>query len=224
MINNRRCQTSSCSLPLALAGWTPRYWGMKASSLVSHHTCHSVLWCLKNMQVLKTSINSTKLHKLMNEDTNSSFYNAVSIENTGTDHISFSYLFVSARSQLFSAGWWTCPSCVDGLDPAAWCIAPWWAHWTGLFSSFLICCGTPWSTRQMKTIRNQWNHSWKQLWLTFIYPVQPLDVFQTNSQDCGEALSCRQKNWGGLISYASCWARIRFLISEGSFNVKKPGK
>lgn len=42
--------------------------------------------------------------------------------------VTFSYLSVSAGSQWFSAKWWTCPSCVDGLDPAAWCIAPWWAH------------------------------------------------------------------------------------------------
>lgn len=40
-------KTSSWALPPALAGWTPHYWGTTASSPVSHHTFHSVQWCLK---------------------------------------------------------------------------------------------------------------------------------------------------------------------------------
>lgn len=43
-------------------------------------------------------------------------------------------------SRCFSAEWWTCPSC--GCCLAAWCPAPWWAHWTGLASSFPTCSWT----------------------------------------------------------------------------------
>lgn len=46
-------------------------------------------------------------------------------------------LCACAGSRCFSAEWWICPSC--GCCLAAWCPAPWWAHWTGLASSFPTC-------------------------------------------------------------------------------------